>query len=60
MRIMHGPKPDEPEPKGKSDPLAERANLDDPPIRIRATIPAISECKAKEPLRPGLRGVMVR
>jgi hypothetical protein len=41
---------------------AVRANLDDPPIHIRPTIPAISLCQTKEPfgfwpLRPeGVRG----
>ena len=32
-------------------PSAVRATLDDPPIHIRPTVPAISGCKAKEPFR---------
>jgi CheY-like chemotaxis protein len=45
------PKPAEPEPKGRRRPSAVRATLDDPPIHIRPTVPAISGCKAKEPFR---------
>ncbi len=45
------PKPDAPEPKGRHRPSAVRATLDDPPIHIRPTVPAISGCKAKEPFR---------
>ncbi len=45
------PKPDEPEPKGRRRPSAVRATLDDLPIHIRPTVPAISGCKAKEPFR---------
>ena len=45
----HVPKPDEPDQKGDAAPV--RATLDDPPIHIRPTVPAISGCKAKEPFR---------
>ena len=37
--------------KGRRRPSAVRATLDDPPIYIRPTVPAISGCKAKEPFR---------
>jgi hypothetical protein len=37
--------------KGRRRPSAVRATLDDPPIHIRPTVPAISGCKAKEPFR---------
>jgi len=50
-RLPYRPKPDEPEPKGRRRPSAVRATLDDPPIHIRPTVPAISGCKAKEPFR---------
>jgi hypothetical protein len=45
------PQADEPEPEGKSDPTAVRANLDDPRIHIRPTTPPISGCKTQEPFR---------
>ena len=50
------PKPDEPEPKGKVNPSAVGANLDDPPIHIRPIYSAISGCKAKEPFSSGHYG----
>jgi hypothetical protein len=37
--------------KEKVTPTAGRPNLDDPPIHIRPTVPAISGCKTKEPFR---------
>jgi hypothetical protein len=43
-------------------PTAVRASLDDPPIHIRPTFPAIAECKTKEPFgfrplrREGIHG----
>ena len=37
--------------KGRRRPSAVRATLDDPPIHIRPTVPAISGCEAKEPFR---------
>jgi hypothetical protein len=39
--------------KAKATPAAVRANLDDPPVHIRPTIPAISGCTADEPFRFG-------
>jgi hypothetical protein len=41
------PKPDEPEPKGKANPSAVRANLDDPPIHIRPIFPPSAGAKQK-------------
>ena len=55
---ISGPKPDEPEPKGKAFPSAVRANLDDPPIHIRPIVPASAGAKDKNPVGSGHYGTL--